>query len=187
MTKAEIRTAYLQKRKALAPAVYLQLCQMLCQRFFVSVNLTRVGLLHTYLPIPGKNEPDTWLIIDRLRREYPHIQIAAPRITNNNLEHVILEYPLQIATNTWNIPEPRTGTTVPAASADMVLVPLLAFDEKGNRIGYGKGYYDRFLKSCRPETPRIGLSFFAPLPHVPATPADVPLSACVTPDAFYIF
>ncbi len=187
MTKAEIRTAYLQKRKALGPAVCQQLSQMICNRFFVSVNLSRVSLLHTYLPIPGKNEPDTWPIIDRLRREYPHIQIAAPRISNTNLEHVILEDPLQIATNTWNIPEPHTGTTVPAAAVDLVLVPLLAFDEKGNRIGYGKGYYDRFLKSCRPETPRIGLSFFAPLPHVPVTPADAPLSACVTPDAFYSF
>lgn len=186
MTKAEIRKIYLQKRLSLTEAEYLSLNQLLCNRFFASVNLLRVSVLHTFLPIAGKKEPDTWLIIDRVRREFPHIHIAAPRLRGNDLEHILLEAP-ETEVNKWGIPEPSSGSKVAAEKIDMVLVPLLAFDREGQRVGYGKGYYDRFLKNCRNDTQRIGLSFFPPLQHIMTAPHDVRLSACVTPEEYFMF
>lgn len=186
MTKAEIRKIYLQKRLSLTDAEYLKLNQLLCDRFFTSVDLLHVSVLHTFLPINGKKEPDTWLIIDRVRREFPHIHIAVPRLLGNDLEHILLETP-EVEINQWGIPEPRSGRKIATEKIDMVLVPLLAFDREGHRVGYGKGYYDRFLKNCRSDTQRIGLSFFPPVQCINASPHDARLSSCVTAEQYFVF
>jgi 5-formyltetrahydrofolate cyclo-ligase len=187
MTKAEIRKIFLEKRMLLTEAEHRYGSQQICDRFFVSANLTHVSVLHTFIPVPDKREPDTWLIIDRLRREYPHIHIAVPRIAGKDLQHVLLQNTAQLRVNQWGIAEPVAGTEIPARAVDMVLVPLLAFDIRGHRVGYGKGYYDRFLNACRPDTARVGVSLFGPLQAVPHAAHDVPLTACVTPDAYYQF
>ncbi len=186
MTKAEIRKIYLQKRLSLTEAEYLNLNLLLCDQFFASVDLLNVSVLHTFLPITDKKEPDTWLIIDRIRREFPHIHIAVPRLQGHDLEHILLEVP-ETEVNKWGIPEPRSGSKVAVEKVDMVLVPLLAFDRQGHRVGYGKGYYDRFLRNCRSNTQRIGLSFFPPVQLINATPDDVQLTACVTAETYYVF
>lgn len=186
MTKGEIRNFFLQKRLSLPAAEYLKLNQLLCDRFFTSVDLIKVSVLHTFLPIIEKKEPDTWLIIDRVRREFPHIHIAVPRLKGNELEHVLLEGP-DVELNSWGIPEPRSGRNVMIEKIDMVLVPLLAFDAEGQRVGYGKGYYDRFLKACRSDIQRIGLSFFQPVPRIPSTANDVKLTSCVTAEKYFVF
>jgi 5-formyltetrahydrofolate cyclo-ligase len=56
-------------------------------------------------------------------------------------------------------------------------------DSTGHRIGYGKGYYDRFLRTCRPECKKIGLSFFEVMEETIADAGehDIPLDACITP------
>jgi 5-formyltetrahydrofolate cyclo-ligase len=70
----------------------------------------------------------------------------------------------------------------------MAFVPLVAFDRKGFRIGYGKGYYDRYLKRCRPSIPMIGFSFFDPVERIrDINEFDVPLSLCITPSGIYEF
>ena len=69
-----------------------------------------------------------------------------------------------------------------------MFVPLLAFDTKGNRIGYGKGFYDRFLADCKPETIKIGLSFFeAEKDFNDVSKDDVQLDYCVTPEELFQF
>ena len=70
---------------------------------------------------------------------------------------------------------------------DVVFVPLLAFDLEGNRVGYGKGYYDRFLKNCTSECIKIGVSFFPPEKKINNDTLDVNLNYCVTPDKIYSF
>lgn len=187
MTKAEARKIFLQKRLALSEAEYLHLNQLLCDRFFALTDLSGVSVLHIFLPIAQKKEPDTWLIADRMRREFPQIHLAVPRMNGDNLEHFLLESPNQISANRWGVPEPQYGQRVAVEKIDMVLVPLLAFDVQGHRIGYGKGYYDRFLKNCTLRTQRIGLSFFPPLQHIAATDNDVKLTSCITPEDFFVF
>jgi 5-formyltetrahydrofolate cyclo-ligase len=186
MTKAEIRNFFLQKRLSLTDAEYERMNQLLCDRFFASVELPKITLLHTFLPIVEKKEPFTWLIIDRVRKEFPHIHIAVPRIRGSDLEHMLLE-DSEVEINKWGIPEPRSGSKVATEKIDMVLVPLLAFDKEGHRVGYGKGYYDRFLKNCRSDAQRIGLSFFPPVDRITATPHDMKLSSCVTAEKYYVF
>ncbi|MEY2811910.1 MAG: hypothetical protein RI991_905, partial [Bacteroidota bacterium] len=90
--------------------------------------------------------------------------------------------------NQYGIPEPTAGIEVTSDMIDVVVVPLLAFDKKGNRVGYGKGYYDRFLASCRNDVITIGLSFFPPVLSIDDIDFfDKKLDFCITPDSVYAF
>jgi 5-formyltetrahydrofolate cyclo-ligase len=142
MTKDQIRKLYLQKRLALSEAEFQQLNHQLTEQFFASVDLSFVQVLHTFLPIEKQREVNTWLIIERIRREFPHIRIAIPRINNQtaSIENFYFEGPHQLEKNTWGIMEPKQGIPVPSEKIDAVLVPLLGFDRSGNRVGYGRGF-----------------------------------------------
>jgi 5-formyltetrahydrofolate cyclo-ligase len=185
MTKKELRKIYLKRRMELSDAEYEQLNLDLCERFFAAVKLKGIQVLHTFLPIRKTREVNTWLIIERVRRDFPQIRIAIPKINNHSaeLDHYYLEGPEQLQNNTWEIPEPVNGVPVPTEKIDAVLVPLLAFDKQGHRLGYGRGFYDRFLAGCRPDCLKIGLSFFETVERIDdINDKDVPLDLIVTPD-----
>jgi 5-formyltetrahydrofolate cyclo-ligase len=104
------------------------------------------------------------------------------------MTHFLLTDNTQIKKNEYNIPEPVDGLEVPATKIDVVFVPLLTFDKKGHRVGYGKGFYDKFLSECKPETIKIGLSFFEPEELISdILDSDVILDYGVTPNVIYSF
>jgi 5-formyltetrahydrofolate cyclo-ligase len=183
MTKSQLRQLYLQKREALSEAEYLQLNRQLCDLFFVSVDLSFINTLHIFLPIRAKREPDTWLLIDRIRREFPHVRLSLPKVNEHgSLDNIYFEGLHQLVKNNWGIEEPRHGVPTPAEKIDLVLVPLLCVDANGNRVGYGKGFYDKFLASCRPDCKKIGLSFFQPVEVMEdVNEFDVAVNAILTP------
>lgn len=186
MTKKELRKIYLRKRLELSEGDYQQLNQRLCDHFFSAVDLSRMQVLHTFLPIQKNREVNTWLIIDRLKADYPHIKISIPKINNQSaeLEHYYYEDHDQLENNTWEIPEPVKGVPTPTENIDAVLVPLLAFDKQGHRLGYGRGFYDRFLASCRPDCLKVGLSFFEVEEKIDEiSEKDIPLDMIITPEA----
>lgn len=190
MNKQDLRKIYLQKRTALTEAEYAQLNFQLYQKFFSSIDLSFVNVLHTFLPIVSKKEVDTWLIIDRIRREFPHIRLAVPKVNPQTgvFDSYFFEGLHQLATNAWGIAEPKQGIPVEAEKVDVVLIPLLAFDKHGHRIGYGKGFYDKFLATCRPDCKKIGLSLFDAAEKINDTNAfDVQLNACITPQTVIQF
>lgn len=189
MTKAELRKLYISKRKALSEAEYLHLNRQLCENFFMHIDLSFVRVLHCFIPITEKREVDTWLIIDRIRREFQHIRLSIPRVneSTNSLENLYYEGLHQLKKNRWGILEPYQGVPTPVEKIDMVLVPLLAFDKLGNRVGYGKGYYDWFLSFGKTELQKIGLSLFDPENYIPNEPTDVLLTQCITPSVYYQF
>ena len=185
MTKKELRKIYLRKRMELSEVSYQQLNEQLCDRFFSAVKLSRIEVLHTFLPIKKNREVNTWLIIDRLKKDYPHVRVSIPKINNQTaeLEHYYYESPEQLRNNMWEIPEPVKGVPTPTEKIDAVLVPLLAFDKQGHRLGYGRGFYDKFLASCRPDCLKIGLSFFEVEEKIEGiSDKDIPLNLIVTPD-----
>jgi len=176
------------KRNALTHGEVQLLSRALCERFFMSMDLSFVKVIHCYLPIAEKNEPDTWLILDRLKREFGHIRIVLPRINGEEIENIFFEGLHQLVKNEWNILEPRQGVPAAPEKMDVVLVPLVAVDTTGHRVGYGKGFYDRFLKTCKPDCQKIGLSFFEPQEKLDDPSAyDVRLDLCITPDRVYAF
>jgi 5-formyltetrahydrofolate cyclo-ligase len=182
MTKAEIRKTYLARRLALTDGEYAQINRSIADAFFSTIDLSSVRVLHTFLPIEKNKEADTWLIIDRLKREFPHVRISIPRINPDNasMDHFYFEGLHQLVNNTWGIPEPKQGIPTPLEKIDIVLVPLLAVDIKGNRVGYGRGFYDKFLAQLD-GAKKIGLSCFEPLEKLPADKYDIPIDIIITP------
>src|SRR5689334_11629670 len=114
MTKQEIRNHYLNLRQRLTDSEYNQLNQDLFNIFFSTIDLLSIKTLHIFLPIISKKEPNTWLIIDRLQKEFPNIQISVPKMEEgNSLTHFNFEGRDQIKQNKWNIPEPHFGEITP--------------------------------------------------------------------------
>jgi len=104
------------------------------------------------------------------------------------LYHFVWDKQTLIEQNSWGIPEPLGGVRVDEQEIDLVFVPLLVFDEMGYRVGYGKGYYDRFLSKCRSDIQKVGLSFFEPIAQISDRDAyDIPLTAGITPTQTYYF
>ncbi|MBS1559438.1 MAG: 5-formyltetrahydrofolate cyclo-ligase [Bacteroidetes bacterium] len=188
MTKQNIRPLFLAQRKALSEVDNALLSQKLMENFFSFLDVSSIHTVHIFLPMQGKNEPDTWLIINRLQQKFPQIKISIPKVLNNELISFYFEGEHQVALNKWGIPEPAFGVITPPEKIDWVIVPLLAFDKRGHRVGYGKGFYDRFLKECRPDCQKIGLSFFDPVNDISdAAEHDEKLTGCITPQKFYTF
>jgi 5-formyltetrahydrofolate cyclo-ligase len=104
------------------------------------------------------------------------------------MTHYLLTDNTKFKKNKYNILEPLYGLEVPVAKIDVIFVPLLAFDIKGNRVGYGKGFYDKFLAKCKPETVKIGLSFFEAEEKIEdVSENDIQLNYCVTPNNIFTF
>lgn len=180
MKKAELRKAALNQRKALSAAESIGLSQQLLTHF-TRIDLSGVGLIHCFLPIRQKNEPDTFLIIDWLREHHPDIRIVVPKADFETamMTHHFYHNPEDLELSPFNIPEPKGGEAH-TGDVDLVLVPLLAFDAKGYRVGYGKGFYDRFLEGSAAQ--KIGLSFFSePVIIDDVHENDIRLDQCITP------
>jgi len=190
MSKEELRKEYLARRRALTDADYDLLNNQLAATFFRVIDLGKIHVLHTFLPIRRNKEPDTARIIGRILKEFPDIRISVPRVNPQTgaLENFFYEGPSQVAVNSWGIPEPRHGEPTPTQLIDLVLIPLLLFDLKGHRVGYGKGYYDRFIATCRKDIQRIGLSLFPPVESIgQAEDHDQVMDRVVTPRQEYVF
>jgi 5-formyltetrahydrofolate cyclo-ligase len=190
MNKQELRKDYIEKRNTLSVQECEERSIRIADLFFKEVDLSAVRVLHCFVPIVKNNEPDTWLILRRIQKEYRHINIALPRVDHgaNTLTNIVFTSDEQLKKNTWGIDEPASGMKVESSLIDMILIPLLIFDASGNRVGYGKGYYDRFLSECRPDAKRVGLSLFDAIDHIDdISTHDQPLHCCITPERIVNF
>jgi 5-formyltetrahydrofolate cyclo-ligase len=185
MTKAELRKIYLAKQRELSPDERSDRSRRIAELFFLSFDLSLTRVLHTFIPIEKFKEVDTRLIIDRIWNDYPQIQIALPRVDfeTNQMANVKFGRDVEVVRNSWDIYEPTHNDFVAADEIDMVLVPGLCFDGEGHRVGYGKGFYDRFLKNCREDCLKIGLSYFDPVDKIDDVhEGDVRLDLILTTD-----
>ncbi|PIQ22855.1 MAG: 5-formyltetrahydrofolate cyclo-ligase [Cytophagales bacterium CG18_big_fil_WC_8_21_14_2_50_42_9] len=190
MLKATLRKEILQKRLQYTPEEVNAWSRQICNRFFTFFSLAEIKMLHIFLPIIRYNEINTWYIIRKLQQEYPGIALVVPvsNFKELTLGHYLFTTATELAENKWGIPEPRQAEPVAETSIDMILIPLLGFDKQGHRIGYGKGFYDRFLHLCRPGVLKIGLSLAPPLEKITDVHAgDVLLDYAVTPGNVYSF
>ena len=156
--------------------------------FFFTINAASLRNLHCYLPIDRFNEPNTRLILERVWQEFPDVNTTVPRIdfATGELSSVVYSSTCPVLQNKWGVNEPEGGTVVHPQAIDLAIVPLLCFDERGFRIGYGRGYYDRFLAKCRLNCTKVGLSFFPPVEKIEDVhEADVPLDLFITPNDVY--
>jgi 5-formyltetrahydrofolate cyclo-ligase len=190
MNKSTLRKYYLTKRKALSAEEITQKSQQICDIFFQEIDLKSVHYLHIFLPIKKQNEIDTFLIIKRLEEEYPSVKIVVSRSIFDSFEmqHFILNE-VRLTENKWGILEPSgEGEEVKSEKIDLIIIPLLIFDKQGNRVGYGKGFYDRFLQKCNPNALKVGFCLEEPIEQIEdLNEFDVKMDICITPNQFWRF
>lgn len=189
MTKAQIRASFGAQRKALSHRE-VNIRQDLLLIRFQQMRIPDARLVHTYHPLHDRNEPDPAPLVSFMRFQNPALEITSARINTADFSmfHFLQDDDMIFEINQYGIPEPIGGIEVLETDIDIAFIPLLAFDKKGNRVGYGKGYYDRFLAKCRKDVLKIGLSFFPPVDSIEDVDFfDKKLDFCITPERVYAF
>lgn len=187
MTKSECRKLFSDKRKQLSDNELENESKKILSRFTGSNDLKN-KTVSLFLPIKSKREINTYPLLDLQNSLNIRFALPVADFETNSMQHYLYESSKQLSASKYGIPEPTYGTTIEASEIDIVMVPLLCFDEKGYRVGYGKGFYDRFLPSCRPDCLFIGLSFFEPVQEISdVSENDIRLHRCVTPENSYLF
>ena len=187
MNKTELRTKYKALRKNLSEAE-IEEKSLAIANGLLALDIWDKTYFHVFLPIEEQKEVNTEFLLHLLSGKDKEIVISKSDFTTRKMTHFLLTDNTKIKKNEYNIPEPVDGIEVPSSKIQVVFVPLLAFDTKGNRVGYGKGFYDQFLAECQPETIKIGLSFFeAENTITDVFEKDVRLDFCITPEKCYHF
>lgn len=188
MLKSELRKIHLARQRALSPAERSAKSTRIADKFFAGFDLAGVRFLHCFIAIDKFNEIDTTVFFKRLWSEFPDVITVVPRVKMGTSEMESLKFTPQteLVKNIWDIHEPSHDEFIAAAQIDMVLVPGLAFDRSGHRVGYGKGFYDKFFSRCRPDCLKIGLSYFEPVEQITDIhEGDFPVDAVVSPNLIY--
>ncbi|MCC7453364.1 MAG: 5-formyltetrahydrofolate cyclo-ligase [Crocinitomix sp.] len=183
MDKATLRQQYKELRKNLSATERENASAAILKRAATYFDLPHKKI-SLFLPITRFLEINTWPFLKEIPADFylPVVQ------ENNQLTHIKYESMAQIKVNDWGIPEPIFGDTIQVELLDIVFVPLLAIDQKGYRVGYGKGFYDQFLINCNPTCIFVGLSYFDPIPEISDLHEfDIPLHYCVTPSEVWDF
>lgn len=146
--------------------------------------------LFTYAAM--ETEVNTDAIVDYMHFQHPGLTVAYPvcDFSNNTMQAFATSVHTSFSKNKYGTPEPDTEglELISPDSIDFVFVPLLCFDRKGYRVGYGKGFYDKYLSLCRQDVVKVGLSYFDPVEEIEDSDKfDVPLNYCITPERIHEF
>jgi len=159
MTKKELREKYKLKRQTLSLSQLDDLSLSIANNV-LKLPIWEFSFYHTFLSITAQKEVNTDFILNILAGKDKNIVVSKSDFKTLEMTHVLLTDNTKLKINAQHIPEPVDGIEIADGKIEVVFVPLLAFDSTGHRIGYGKGFYDRFLKKCNKKTIKIGLSFF---------------------------
>ena len=185
--KEFFRRKFLAKRKELSLRDLSEYSLRITERL-KKLPLWEKELYHIFLPILRQNEVNTLPILGYLKEQSKKIALSKTDFSSGTMRFVLWHHQVTLYENSYGILEPIGGVIVDLLSIQVAFVPLLAFDSKGHRLGYGKGFYDRFLASCSQSIYKIGLSFFNPLPRpLSIHKRDIPLDIVVTPYKTYFF
>lgn len=186
-TKKELRSKYKLLRKQLSENDTEEMSLAITNQL-LKLPIWEKNYFHIFLSIENHREIDTELILHLLSGKDKNIIISKSDFETREMIHFLLTDNTKIRKNQFNIPEPVDGIEIPTKKIEVVFVPLLAFDKQGHRVGYGKGFYDKFLNECQSQTIKIGLSFFEVEESInDVHDGDMQLDYCVTPNTIYQF
>ncbi|RCT53790.1 5-formyltetrahydrofolate cyclo-ligase [Winogradskyella sp. KYW1333] len=187
MTKSEIRKKYKSLRKSLSESE-IDNRSLAISNELLKLSIWGKSFYHIFLTIEEQKEVNTEYILNILSGKDKNIVISRSNFEDYSMSHFLLSDSTKLKKNKYNIPEPIDGIEISISKIDVVFVPLLAFDINGNRVGYGKGFYDRFLEACKSDTIKIGLSFFeAETESIDTSRNDIKLDYGITPAKIYKF
>lgn len=189
MYKSELREQYKQLRNRLSADQKKSYDNQLLAHL-QQLDWNSCKYVHVFLSIASANEPDTSLFIAWMRVAHPSVNIVISKsdFSNGTMQNFLYERDTKLEVSKWGIPEPVHAVPVEEKKLDVILLPLLAVDKAGNRVGYGKGFYDRLLQQCRKNVYTVGLSYFEPVEHIEDIGEwDIPLKCCITPERIHYF
>lgn len=189
MLKREGRKLFREKRAALSDLQRMKWDDLLLIQF-QQLQLPALTYVLSFYPMEQHKEINTFIITDFLRFRNPGLQVCYPKIksADSSMSAMVAQDDYDFEANTHGTLEPIGDEVIATDMIDLVLVPMLAFDEQGNRIGFGKGFYDRYLAQCREDCLKVGLSYFDAIDRIDdASVFDVPLDLCITPQRVYVF
>jgi len=187
MLKSELRKKYKELRNQLSEETIDKMSLAIANQL-LQLDIWNKTYYHLFLPIVEQKEVNTEFILQILAGKDKEIVVSKSDFNTLQMTHYLLTDNTKFKINEYNIPEPIDGLEVPENKIDVVFVPLLAFDKLGNRVGYGKGFYDLFLSKCSTNTIKIGLSFFDAEESIEGLfTNDVKLNYCITPNKYYSF
>ena len=186
MKKTEIRKRYLEKKESLSETEVHSFSENIFENFISTFDLKENQKIHCFLSIPEKGEVETKLFLNYFFEN--KIRVFVPKIVRGKLIALEIDKETPLFENSWGIKEPAGEVDSGVKDFDMIITPLLYCDEFGNRVGYGKGFYDRFFAEINQNALKIGVSFFPPNEKVEdVSEFDVPLDYLVTPTAVLSF
>lgn len=188
LSKYQLRKHYQQKRQALSDKDIAFLSYRICQHFIRRFLTDDVKRIHLFLPIAKQKEVSLWDLIRYVWGECLPYNLFVPKVVGDELYNFPLNESTILEENHWGILEPVGEMAYTDNHYDVVITPLLYADSLGNRVGYGKGFYDRFFKTINKDALKVGVNFFAPDEHIAdAYECDVPLDYLITPDEIIDF
>lgn len=187
MSKKQLRDKYKNRRNDLSleeiDDYSLQIANLI-----INLPIWKYSFYHVFLSIKSLKEINTGPLLAILSGKDKNIIISKSDFEDRTMSHFLLQDNTILKLNSRNIPEPENGIKISSKQIEVVFIPLVAFDELGNRVGYGKGFYDMFLKNCSKSTLKIGLSFFLAEEFINGCePHDILLDYCITPSKVYTF
>lgn len=136
-------------------------------------------IIHCYISMNQRREVNTHSLLKELMKKGHTVAVPLTHMETGELTHVVLKDFNQLKSNRWGVLEPVQGERISEEELDLVIVPMVGGDALCNRIGYGKGFYDRFLQKVA--CPAIGLLFECCLvEEIPVEPFDVRLNKLIT-------
>lgn len=185
-----LRTALRRVRRALDPRQQAQASAGLCRVIASLPAFRRAQRIAFYLAHGGEIDPQPIVELATALGKTCYLPVLHP-LGHNRLYFVRHDAREPLIPNRFGIPEPRLRDPVPIWSLDVIFMPLVAFDARGNRLGQGAGFYDRSLASMRGRPARhpllIGLAHaFQQVPQLHPAPWDVPLHGVATEHAFHL-
>ena len=185
LTKKELRTIYKEKRMALSQDAVHFLSQKILDQFILLFNIIENQKVNIFLSIEKLKEVNTQIFIDYFFEN--KIRVFVPKIQGENMISVEIFPNSEFEINNWGIKEPISNIDA-NVELDYVLTPLLYCDQFGNRVGYGKGFYDSFFYGNSKIHNKIGLNFFSPNEGIADVfQKDVALDGLITPSEYIDF
>ncbi len=181
MKKSDLRKIYLEKRKKMSREEVNSQSEKIFQNFVAHYNLENAKKIHLFLSIAKFNEVNTFYFLKYFREH--NIRVFIPKIVQNRLISIEFTPETKMEVSSWGIAEPVSNEDCGVVDYDFVITPLLYCDSEGNRVGFGKGYYDGFFKTINPNCKKVGVGFFPPKENIDdVSEADVPLDYLITGD-----
>ena len=188
MDKSAIRKQYRDLRKTIPFEMQVGFSENISNRVIEFLNSNpAIRHVHLFLYITKLNEVNTFPLLEKLQGLGYIIYTSYLNPVTKELDTLEITHNKDFEPGDFGIPIPKESKKVDSHQIQLVFVPLLAYDIKGNRIGYGKAYYDIFLTKLHHETIKVGLSFFPPEKEIPSESHDIRLDFCVTPEEIYHF